>query len=300
MAVNIELLATEHPNMRSVELDSMSPLEIIALMNAEDASVAHSVSQELDVIAHAVERTANALRRGGRLIYVGSGTSGRMGMLDASECQPTFDVSANQIFALMAGGNSAFARAQEGVEDDLEAGRKAVQEVMVGESDAVVCISASGRTPYALGALAAAKELGAYTVGLSCNKNALLSKDADTAIEIDSGPEVLTGSTRLKAGSVQKMVLNMISTGSMIMIGKVYKNYMVDMAASNEKLDARALGILKEVLHISGETATSLLESAHNSVKIAIVMHRLGLTFDEAIGRLNESSGSVRSALAGT
>ncbi|MHB1629213.1 MAG: N-acetylmuramic acid 6-phosphate etherase [Bacilli bacterium] len=290
-------MATERRNPRSAELDSLSALEIVSLMNVEDASVAEAVRSELPHIAAAVEQVARALKSGGRLIYVGSGTSGRMGVLDASECPPTFGVSADTVVAVLAGGVSAFTEAEEGAEDDIGAGRMALRALKAAETDVVMGISASGRTPFTIGALAEARGSRAYTVALSCNKNAPLSKEAATAIEVDSGPEVLAGSTRLKAGTAQKMVLNMISTGAMVRSGKVYKNYMVDMKINNEKLLLRAAGILKQVLDVPESTAFGLLEESGYNVKVAIVMALLGSSRNVAIARLSAVEGRVRDAV---
>ncbi|MCY0902668.1 MAG: N-acetylmuramic acid 6-phosphate etherase [Firmicutes bacterium] len=297
MQMNIESLATEQPNARSRELDSLSAFELINVMNEEDATVAQAVKEALPVIAVAVTHAAQALRSGGRLIYVGSGTSGRMGMLDASECRPTFGVSQDTVVAVMAGGASAFASAREGAEDDVEAGRQTIRDLAVTPNDLVVGISASGRTPFTIAALAAAREIGAFTVGLSCNQDALLSLQADAPIEVVTGSEVLTGSTRLKAGTAQKMVLNMISTGAMVLVGKVYKNYMVDMAMSNYKLQERAVDIVKHVLAVSEASARHSLEEAGGNIKVAIVMSKLGVRREVAVNWLDSAGGSVRATL---
>lgn len=297
MPMKIESLATEKPNARSHELDSLPAFEMIRLMNEEDATVAQAVREALPAIAVAVTNAAQALRSGGRLIYVGSGTSGRMGMLDASECRPTFGVSQDTVVAVMAGGASAFASAREGAEDDVEAGRQTIRDLKLSPKDLVVGISASGRTPFTVAALAAAREIGAFTVAISCNKDALLSLQADAPIEVATGPEVLTGSTRLKAGTAQKMVLNMISTGAMVLVGKVYNNYMVDMAVSNYKLKERAVDIVKNVLGVSEVSARRVLEEAGGNIKAAIVMSKLGVRREVAVSWLETAGGSVRATL---
>src|SRR5690606_32428387 len=282
----LEHLTTERENEKSVGLDEMSPLEIVTLMNEEDRTVAEAVRQVLPAIAEAVEAIAASFRAGGRLIYVGAGTSGRLGVLDASELPPTFGLDPSRAIALMAGGREAVFQAKEGAEDDAEAGRRALQGVRLEARDAVVGISASGRTPYVVGALRYAKEIGAKALSLSCNRGSRMSAIADVAIEVVTGPEVLTGSTRLKAGTAQKMVLNMLSTAAMVRLGKTYKNLMVDVKPTNEKLMDRARRILMKATGVSYEEAERALKAADHQVKVALVMIRTGATAEEARARL--------------
>ncbi|MBO2532800.1 MAG: N-acetylmuramic acid 6-phosphate etherase [Thermoactinomycetaceae bacterium] len=295
----LEHLTTERENEKSVGLDEMSPLEIVTLMNEEDRTVAEAVRQVLPAIAEAVEAIAASFRAGGRLIYVGAGTSGRLGVLDASELPPTFGLDPSRAIALMAGGREAVFQAKEGAEDDAEAGRRDLQGIRLEARDAVVGISASGRTPYVVGALRYAKEIGAKAISLSCNRGSRMSAIADVAIEVVTGPEVLTGSTRLKAGTAQKMVLNMLSTAAMVRLGKTYKNLMVDVKPTNEKLMDRARRILMKATGVSYEEAERALKAADHQVKVALVMIRTGATAEEARARLEAAGGFVRGAVEG-
>ncbi|SFG17095.1 N-acetylmuramic acid 6-phosphate etherase [Planifilum fulgidum] len=295
----LEHLTTERENEKSVGLDEMSPLEIVTLMNEEDRTVAEAVRQVLPAIAEAVEAIAASFRAGGRLIYVGAGTSGRLGVLDASELPPTFGLDPSRAIALMAGGREAVFQAKEGAEDDAEAGRRDLQGIRLEARDAVVGISASGRTPYVVGALRYAKEIGAKAISLSCNRGSRMSSVADVAIEVVTGPEVLTGSTRLKAGTAQKMVLNMLSTAAMVRLGKTYKNLMVDVKPTNEKLMDRARRILMKATGVSYEEAERALKAADHQVKVALVMIRTGATAEEARARLEAAGGFVRGAVEG-
>lgn len=299
MASDITSLMTENRNVRSERLDCLSPYQIVTLMNQEDAQVALAVRPALPHIADAVARAAASLRAGGRLIYAGAGTSGRLGVLDAAECPPTFGVSEDQVIGLLAGGLSVFASAREAVEDDLSQGRLDVQELGVNGRDFLVGVSASGRTPYTIGALQEARKIGAGTAAVSCNVDAEMSKVADVAIEVDTGAEILTGSTRLKAGTAQKMVLNMISTGAMVLIGKVYDNLMVDVRPTNHKLVVRSVNMLQQVLEVSEEAAADLLARSEFNVKAAIVMGLLGIELPDALTRLERADGFVRRAFDG-
>jgi len=291
-------LHTENRNQASVRLDRSSALEIVTLMNREDATVAQAVSAVLENVATAVEWAAQAVLCGGRIIYAGAGTSGRLGLLDASECPPTFGVSDSQVVGLMAGGQSAFVKAKEASEDDEAAGAKDATLLLLTARDVVVGLSASGRTPYTIGVLKSARRMGAKAIAVSCNRAAEMSEVADLAIEVDTGPEVLTGSTRLKAGTAQKMVLNMISTGAMVRSGRVYENLMVDMRATNEKLLDRSERMLAEILGGDKEEMVSLLRAAKYQIKPAIVMGTLCISYDEALLRLEQAGGFVREALA--
>ena len=255
------------------------------------------MAQQLDAIAVAVERIAEALRKGHRLFYVGAGTSGRLGVLDAAECPPTFGTDPEMVQGIIAGGPVALTRAVEGAEDDAAAGRRDLEARGVGAGDVVVALSASGRTPYCLGALELAKEVGAFTVAVTCNPGSAMGAVADLAIEVVVGPEVLAGSTRMKAGTAQKMVLNMLSTAAMVRLGKCYGNLMVDVRPTNEKLVERARRIVMRVVGCDYETAAGLLERSGNQVKVAIVMGVTGLDAAAARQRLEEHGGFVRRVL---
>ncbi len=290
-------LETERVNPATAALDRMSPLEIVHAMNAADATVAGAVGHELPRIARAVEDIAARLRQGGRLIYIGAGSSGRMGVLDAVECPPTFNTPPDQVIGCMAGGADTFARAVEGLEDDAGTGRADVARLDVGARDALVGIAASGRTPYVLGAVACARERGALTIGLTCNAGTPLAEGVDITIAPLTGPEVVAGSTRLKAGTAQKMVLNMLSTGTMVLLGKTYGNLMVDVRASNEKLRRRAARIVAEATGLDEGTAAALLRAADDEPRTAIVAALAGVTPAAARERLAARGGSVRAAL---
>jgi N-acetylmuramic acid 6-phosphate etherase len=293
----LEKLATETRNPNTMQLDEMSPREILIAMNQEDKTVPETVENEIDSIEKVVKAVIHSFNNGGRLIYVGAGTSGRLGILDAVECVPTFGVSPNQVQGLIAGGIKAFTVAVEGAEDSGPLGEEDMKSINLTENDTVIGIAASGRTPYVIGALNYARELNATTAAISCNKNAEMSKHADIAIEIETGPEVLTGSTRLKAGTAQKLVLNMISTASMIGIGKAYENLMVDVQATNEKLIERSKRIIMEATQVDYETAASYYEQAQHHVKTAIVMILLKCSYNEAVEKLTESNGFVRQSI---
>ena len=286
-------LHTETRNPRSVEMDKMSIRELLLLMNREDEKAIEAVHEAIPQIEETVKRVIHALNNGGKLIYAGAGTSGRMGMIDAVECGPTFSTT-DEVIAIMAGGESAFFCAKEGAEDSEELAAAELEQIGIGKNDVVLAIAASGRTPYCIGALKTAREKGATCISLSCNKNAAISSYADVAIEVDAGPEVLTGSTRLKAGTCQKLILNMISTASMVGIGKVYSNYMVDMKASNYKLEERAKRIVMDTTSCSAEEAVRALHEADQSIKTAIVMILLGVSRDEGKEGLRQGNGLVR------
>jgi N-acetylmuramic acid 6-phosphate etherase len=290
-------LDTEKVNPATREIDCMSPLEIAQVINAEDERVALAVRQALPQIARAMEEIATRLRIGGRLIYTGAGTSGRLGALDASECPPTFNLPPDQVVACLAGGPTAFGRAHEDLEDSEEAGRADLEAVGVSGLDAVVGITASGRTPYARGAIACAREKGALTIGVVCNANTPLEREVDILIAPLVGPEVIAGSTRLKAGTAQKMVLNMLSTGAMILLGKTFGNLMVDVQATNYKLRQRALSIVCSATGLDTKAAESLLASAGDDVKIAILMQRARISAEQAIARLAAHGYVLRAAL---
>lgn len=266
-------------------------------MNEEDRRVPVAVAAAGREIAEAIDAVAAAFEKGGRLLYVGAGTSGRMGVLDAAECPPTFDTDPTLVGAVLAGGEDALVNAAEGAEDDFAAGKAAVEADGVGRDDVVLGITASGRTPFVLGAVEAAKGRGATTIGLSCNRNSELADVVAIAIEVDTGPEFLAGSTRLKAGSAQKLVLNTISTVAMIKIGKTFGNLMVDVRATNEKLRQRALRIVSEATGASVDEARPALESTQGDLKAAIVVLLAGVDPGDADRLLRESGGRVRPAL---
>lgn len=295
--IDLSRMATESRNPETMGLDDMTPLELVTAMNREDGKVSGAVKAVLPQVAEAVSWAREAFEKGGRLIYMGAGTSGRLGVLDSSECPPTFGVDHGMVIGLIAGGEGAMRKAVEGAEDSPELGEADLKAVSLMENDVVVGIAASGRTPYVLGGLAYAKSLGCPTIGIACNKESAVGKAAALAIEPEAGPEVLTGSTRLKAGTAQKMVLNMISTGAMVGIGKAYQNLMVDVVQSNEKLCIRAERIIMEATGTSREKARSLLGEAGGSVKLAVVMELLGCDAKEAGEQLNKSGGHVRACV---
>lgn len=280
-----------------MDLDTMTPLEVVTVMNREDAKVPQAIAPHLPRIAQAVTWAIEALQAGGRIFYVGAGTSGRLGVLDAAECPPTFGVSPDLFVGLMAGGERAFTRSIEGAEDSQELGRKDLMERDLSDKDLVVGIAASGRTPYVIGALTYANEVGCNTVAIACNEGSAIGQVAKLAIEIVVGPEVLTGSTRLKAGTAQKLILNMISTASMVGVGKAYQNLMVDVMQSNEKLHARAENIVIEATGIKREDARKAIQDAGGSVKTAITMILANCSNEEAVERLKKAEGHVRQAI---
>ena len=292
----LENLMTEKRNPKTQNLDQMDTGEFLSVMNEEDGKVAQAVKETLPDIEKAVKTIIKNLKNGGRLIYMGAGTSGRLGVLDAVECSPTFGTT-DEVQGIIAGGEGAFVKAVEGAEDSKELAEKELKSLNIGKNDTIVGIAASGRTPYVIGGLEYARKAGADTVAVSCNKNAEISKYADVAIEVDCGPEVLTGSTRLKAGSAQKMILNMISTASMVGVGKVYGNLMVDVRATNEKLVERAKRIVMEATGTSYEEAEKNLVLAKWHVKTAIVMILAGCGYEEAAQRLEKADGFVREAV---
>ncbi|MFD1039737.1 N-acetylmuramic acid 6-phosphate etherase [Virgibacillus byunsanensis] len=290
-------LVTEQRNENSMNMDQMSTIEILKTINDEDQKVAKAVEAVLPQVDTAIEHIYKALAKGGRLFYVGAGTSGRLGVIDASECPPTFMTPPDMVQTVMAGGNGAFFNAAEGSEDDEAQGEVDLKARNFTKDDVVIGITASGRTPYPIGALKYAREMGAYTVSLSCNENSLISSFADCEIEVIVGPEVLTGSTRMKAATSHKMILNMISTTTMIKLGKVHENLMVDVHASNYKLMERAKRTIMEITNAAYEEAERVLHITGNEVKPAIVMIEAGATLEEAKHAIAESKGYVREAI---
>jgi len=297
MKIMLEKLATERRNQRTMELDDMTVEEILTVMNEEDQSVAGVIRQEIPVIKQVVAQVIQSFQAGGRLIYIGAGTSGRLGVLDAAECVPTFGVSPKMVVGLIAGGERALIKAVEGAEDSKTLAVEDLRALKVNANDTVIGIAASGRTPYVIGGLDYAREIGAATAALSCNKEAIISQHADLRMEVETGPEVLTGSTRLKAGTAQKLVLNMISTAAMIGVGKVYQNLMVDVQSTNEKLEVRAKRMIVEATGVDLETAARYFTSANGHVKTAIVMILADVSYPEAVERLQRAHGFVRDAL---
>lgn len=293
----LENLATEKRNSKTLRLDQLTTAEILAIMNEEDKTVPQAIKQVLPTIGKIVNGVISTFQAGGRLIYLGAGTSGRLGVLDAVECVPTFGVEPSQVVGLIAGGEKAFVQAVEGAEDSMILGETDLKELALTENDYVIGIAASGRTPYVIGALDYAKRIGARTAAVSCNADAAISQHAELAVEVVTGPEVLTGSTRLKAGTAQKLVLNMISTASMIGVGKIYKNLMVDVKPTNEKLVERAKRIIMEATDCDYETAAKFYQLADTHVKVAIVMLLTDSTKLEAIKKLEQANGFVRKTL---
>lgn len=295
--VELGKMETERQNPNTMNLDEMSVKEALVVMNKEDRNVAEAIEEVIPEIEEAVHVIITQLHKGGRLIYTGAGTSGRLGVLDAAECPPTFGTPKELVVGLIAGGKTALTEAIEGSEDSKEMGREDLQALVLNENDVVVGLAASGRTPYVIGALRYANELNTPTVAIACNKNSAIGNEANIAIEAVPGPEVLTGSTRLKAGSTQKMILNMLSTISMVGIGKVYKNLMVDVQPTNEKLISRAENIVMKATNEGRETAQRALAESDGNVKVAIIMILLNTDKDSAIEKLEETKGHIRKAL---
>lgn len=292
--LDLKGFSTETRNPNTLNLDTMTPLELVDAMNQEDAHVIEAVGSQRENIATIIEWATESLYAGGRIIYMGAGTSGRLGVLDAVECPPTFGVDYNKVIGLMAGGEKAFVKAQEGAEDSEEFGIEDLKNSDLTSNDIVIGIAASGRTPYVIGGLKYARETGCKTATVSCNANSLISTYSDIAVEAVVGPEVLTGSTRLKAGSAQKMILNMISTGAMVGFGKAYQNLMVDVKQSNVKLVVRAQNIVMEATGVDRERAKETLELADDSVKVAIVMILFEVDYTQALRMLENAKGHIK------
>lgn len=295
--INLTGLITESRNPNTVHLDGMKPLDIVTVMNREDWNVVESVQAVLPQVAEIISQTTQCLEQGGRIIYMGAGTSGRLGLLDAVECPPTFGVTPETIMGVLAGGDKAFTEAVEGAEDSRELAVKELQERNLAPEDMVIGLAASGRTPYVIYGLRYARQLGCKTAAISCNPDAAISKEADISVEVVTGPEVLTGSTRLKAGTAQKMILNMISTGTMIGIGKVYENLMVDLIQSNKKLQSRAVNMVCQATACSEERASEILGQTEGVVKLAIVMILKNCNKEKAVQWLDEAHGHVGKTL---
>lgn len=293
----LDNLLTEQRNAASSALDELSTIGILTVMNRADAEIPAAVEREIVRIARAVDAIALALERGGSLVYIGAGTSGRLGILDASECPPTFNVSPDLVRGIIAGGAAALARATEASEDDPQTGARDLMESGFGPGDVLVGIAASGRTPYVLGAVAKAREIGAVTCGISCTPDSELSRTVDFPIEPTPGPEILTGSTRLRAGTATKLVLNMISTAVMVRLGHVYGNLMVNVQPTNKKLEDRARRIIQQATGVTHERAAQLLDQAGRSVRTAIVMEKKSVTREDADRLLAGANGRIADAL---
>ncbi len=295
--LSLDAITTEKRLDASKDIDRLSTLDMLRLLNEEDARVPKAVEAVLPAIAEAVESIAARLKKGGRLIYAGAGTSGRLGVLDASECPPTYGTDPDLVVGLIAGGRDAMFVAKEGAEDSKDLAKSDLAALQLSGGDALVALAASGRTPYAIGALEYARERGALAIALSCSEGSLLASQADIAITPVTGPEVITGSTRMKAGTAQKLVLNMLSTGTMVRLGKVYGNLMVDVRATNEKLRARARRIVMEAADVPAEQATHLLAEAEGSAKLAILMALTGRSTKDCRALLAETDGHLREAI---
>lgn len=290
-------LVSEKRNPDTMDIDLLSSQEIVSRLNQQDKLVPLAVEKVLPEIAQGVDAITEAFKQGGRLIYLGAGTSGRLGVLDAVECPPTFSVSDEMVVGLIAGGKEAMFKAQEGAEDSAVLGETELKSINFNANDILVGIAASGRTPYVIGAIDYAKRIGATTIALSCNPNSPIADIAHIAISPVVGPEALTGSTRLKSGTAQKLVLNMLTTASMIRLGKSYQNLMVDVKATNKKLVARAIRIVMQATDCSRTEAENLLEQSHNNAKAAILMHLTGISYAEAEEKLHDSDGFLRRAI---
>ncbi|MDA3731324.1 N-acetylmuramic acid 6-phosphate etherase [Niameybacter massiliensis] len=297
MAIKLEGLTTEERNPSSKQIDTVSTQEMLRIINEEDKKVPEAVEKEIEHIAKAVEIIVGALRQGGRLVYLGAGTSGRLGVLDAVECRPTYGVTDEVVQGIMAGGNEAMFKAREGAEDSKELAIEDLKDIGFNSQDVLVGIAASGRTPYVIGGLEYGNQIGASTIAVACNKDSEMARVAHMAIEPVVGPEVITGSTRMKAGTAQKLVLNMLSTGAMIQLGKVYSNLMVDVRASNEKLVERAKSIVIQATGCTREQATRVLEATQYEVKQAIVMLKTGLEVEKVKALLDEHHGQMSIAI---
>ncbi len=295
--IDLSVLTTESRNPDTINLDEMTPLQIAAIMNQEDAKAVKAVEKVIPEIATAIEWATDSLNAGGRIIYIGAGTSGRLGVLDAVECPPTFGVSRELVVGLIAGGDKAFVAAVEGAEDSETLCEADLKEIGLTSKDIVIGLAASGRTPYVIYGLDYANKIGCHTVAIACNKGSDVGKKANLAIEPVTGPEVLTGSTRLKAGTAQKMILNMISTGSMVGIGKAYENLMVDVKQSNEKLVVRSQNIVMTATGCTREEAEKVLKQAEGHVKTAITMILLDCDPEDARQKLSQAGGKIRKAL---
>ncbi len=297
MEDNLKELCTEQRNPRSENIDQMSTLDILKAINEEDKGVAFAIQNKLNEIEAAADAAYHSLRQGGRLIYIGAGTSGRLGILDASECPPTYGVDSSMVQGIMAGGIEAIQQAKEGAEDNKGQAKEDLKKLQLTKKDVVCGLAASGRTPYVIGGLEYASQMQAVTIAISCVENSLIGEKAQYPISILVGPEIVTGSTRMKAGTAQKMILNMLSTTIMIKLGKVYKNFMVDVKPSNEKLEKRAVGIIAASTQCEEERALKYFLESGKNVKLAILMILSGATKEECYQYLDEQDGNVSKAI---
>ena len=297
MILDLGQMVTESRDPDTMNLDQMNPLEIITVMNNEDRKIADAIQTWLPKISKIVEWAIESLDNGGRIIYMGAGTSGRLGVLDAAECPPTFGVSPKIVEGMIAGGSSAFIKAVEGAEDNKELGKEDLVAHDLNKNDIVIGLAASGRTPYVIGGLDYAGSIGCHTAAISCNKDSAIGKAAEIAVDAVVGSEILTGSTRLKAGKAEKTILNMISTATMVGIGKTYENLMVDVMQTNEKLHARAENIVMTATGVSKETAKIKIKEAEGNCKTAITMILAECTKEEAVERLKAAKGHIRKAI---
>ncbi len=290
-------LTTESRNDATMHLDEMTIKEILETMNDEDQKVPQEIRKSIPNLTKVIEITTQQFRAGGRIIYMGAGTSGRLGVLDAAECVPTFNTSSDEVIGLIAGGQKAMTMAVEGAEDSAPLAAEDLQHIHLNEKDVVIGIAASGHTPYVIGGLQYANDVGAHTISIACNTDAKISKVANTSIEVNVGPEILTGSTRLKSGTAQKLILNMISTVTMVGVGKVYDNLMVDVKATNQKLIDRSIRIIQDICDISQQQSQQLYKSADQNLKIAIVMHMCDISKVEATKRLEDNNHIIKQAI---
>lgn len=290
-------LTTETRNTQTMHLDEMTIQDALLTINREDQKVPKAIEKVIPQLSQVINSAIQRFNRGGRIIYIGAGTSGRLGVLDAAECVPTFNTRPEEVVGIIAGGQKAMTVAVEGAEDDYEQGAQDLKDIQLNDNDIVIGISASGRTPYVKGALTYANDINADTVALSCNTDSEISACAQHILEINVGPEVLTGSTRLKSGTAQKLILNMISTMTMIGVGKVYDNLMVDLRPTNKKLVNRSITIIQDICDLDEQAAQSLYEEAGNHIKTAVVMHLCNTTRKDAEKRLDKSNGVIKQAI---
>lgn len=296
--INIENLTTETNNEKTKNIDHLDTIEVVELINQEDAKIAAAVGAEKETIAHAIDAIAKRFKKGGRIIYIGAGSSGRIGVMDAAELTPTYGVPATRAFGIMAGGEKAMFRAVEGAEDSEILAIQDLSNVNIKEEDTIIGIAASGRTPYTIGAIEYGNKIGALTIAVTCNKDSEMAEVAQISIAPIVGPEAIMGSTRMKAGTAQKLVVNMLSTGVMIKIGKIYQNYMVHMQPTNEKLVMRAKGMISNITGATKEEASKILTEAENNVAVAIVMYETKINKEAAQTALAQAHDNVREAIA--
>lgn len=295
--MDLSNLTTEKRNHVSMHIDELSTSKILEIINDEDKKVAEAVEKELPIIAKAVDEISERFTQGGRIIYCGAGTSGRLGVLDATELVPTYSVSPDQAFGIIAGGQEAMFRAIEGAEDSKELAVEDMKKINLNNKDVLISIAASGRTPYTIGAIEYGNKLGALTISVTCNQDSEMHKIANISIAPVVGPEVITGSTRMKAGTAQKLVLNMLSTATMIKIGKVYENLMINVQATNEKLVKRAVSIIMQITNLDEEKAVQLFNESEQSVAVSIIMFKTGKNFTESKILLEKANGKVYDAI---